>query len=183
MQKMKKISYICCFLAFLFSFVISVSAHGGRTDGNGGHNSDSGYHYHHGYPAHQHYDIDDDGQIDCPYDFDDKTDHSPGDKNTTNKYQKPSLEAADKEVSFFDIVSKVISVVILTLLFTIIILLCGAGIHLFIFALVKCSLYFIVQKISKEVSDNTNDILNRISYAVPITISFVLGLILSLHLV
>jgi len=52
-----------------------VFAHSGRTDGNGGHtDSDTGeYHYHHGYPAHDHYDIDDDGDLDCPYDFDDKT--------------------------------------------------------------------------------------------------------------
>ena len=33
---------------------VTVSAHGGRTDSQGGHNSPSGYHYHHGYPAHQH---------------------------------------------------------------------------------------------------------------------------------
>lgn len=54
---------------------ITVFAHGGNTDANGGHtNSSTGeYHYHHGYPAHQHTDIDGDGDIDCPYDFDDKT--------------------------------------------------------------------------------------------------------------
>lgn len=59
------------FLVFaLFSFL-----HSGRTDANGGHwdYSSGEYHYHHGYPAHDHYDIDDDGDIDCPYDFDDKT--------------------------------------------------------------------------------------------------------------
>ena len=34
----------------------SSSSHSGKTDGNGGHyNSSTGeYHYHHGYPAHQH---------------------------------------------------------------------------------------------------------------------------------
>mgnify|MGYP004563672671 FL=1 len=47
-------------------------AHSGRTDADGGHyNSDTGeYHYHHGYPAHQHTD----GV--CPYNFKDKTNHS-----------------------------------------------------------------------------------------------------------
>ena len=58
---------ICCFLP---SFV---SAHPGGTDANGGHvDTDTGqYHYHHGYPAHDHYDMDKDGIIDCPYNFED----------------------------------------------------------------------------------------------------------------
>lgn len=69
-------------LAFLLAFLLLLSptvlAHGGKTDANGGHydRSTGEYHYHHGYPAHQHYDIDGDGVADCPYDFDDKTDHS-----------------------------------------------------------------------------------------------------------
>ena len=39
-------------------------AHGGRTDGSGGHNDrqNGGYHYHHGRPAHNHY------KGHCPYD-------------------------------------------------------------------------------------------------------------------
>lgn len=43
--------------------------HGGRTDGNGGHydRSSGEYHYHHGYSAHDHYDMDGDGIVDCPY--------------------------------------------------------------------------------------------------------------------
>lgn len=55
--------------------LLTVSAHPGRTDGNGGHtDSDTGdYHYHHGYEAHAHFDIDGDGTIDCPFDFDDQT--------------------------------------------------------------------------------------------------------------
>lgn len=50
-------------------FTISVSAHSGGTDANGGHyNRSTGeYHYHHGYPAHQHVD----GV--CPYDKSNKT--------------------------------------------------------------------------------------------------------------
>lgn len=49
--------------------LVSVSAHPGRTDKNGGHynHSTGEYHYHHGYPAHQHID----GV--CPYDYDDRT--------------------------------------------------------------------------------------------------------------
>lgn len=58
----------------------SVSAHQGRTDTNGGHtdNSTGEYHYHHGYPAHDHYDMDGDGDEDCPYDFKDQTGSSSG---------------------------------------------------------------------------------------------------------
>ena len=56
----------------------SVSAHPGSTDSDGGHtdHSTGEYHYHHGYEAHSHYDMDGDGVVDCPYDFDNQTDHS-----------------------------------------------------------------------------------------------------------
>ena len=56
--------------AIMLSF--SVFAHPGKTDANGGHYSRANgiYHYHHGYEGHYHTD----GL--CPYDFDDKTDHS-----------------------------------------------------------------------------------------------------------
>lgn len=47
----------------------SAFAHPGRTDANGGHydRATGEYHFHHGYPAHQHT-----GGA-CPYDFDDQT--------------------------------------------------------------------------------------------------------------
>lgn len=50
------------------------AAHPGRTDENGGHRDSSTgeYHYHHGYPAHQH-----ENGI-CPYDYDDRTGWSSG---------------------------------------------------------------------------------------------------------
>ena len=59
---------------------VAALAHGGRTDANGGHydRSTGEYHYHHGYPEHQHTDIDGDGVDDCPYDFVDKTNHNGG---------------------------------------------------------------------------------------------------------
>lgn len=52
----------------ILAFSFTVWAHPGRTDSSGGHyNRSTGeYHYHHGYPAHQH----PDGV--CPYDFDDE---------------------------------------------------------------------------------------------------------------
>ena len=74
---MKKIFIV---FAILFSFIFSVSvyAHQGKTDGNGGHidHSTGEYHYHHGYSAHQHKDLDGDGDVDCPYKFVDKTNHN-----------------------------------------------------------------------------------------------------------
>ena len=50
--------------------IVSSLAHSGRTDGSGGHyDRDTGeYHYHHGYPAHQH------NNGECPYDISNKPD-------------------------------------------------------------------------------------------------------------
>ena len=85
-------------LFFVFFLVLSsvVYAHGGRTDGNGGHynRSDGSYHYHHGYSAHSHYDMDGDGDEDCPYEFEDKTDHNSNSSSgisTTKKDDKNSI--------------------------------------------------------------------------------------------
>ena len=115
-----RIRYSLCLTLFTLVFLlpllsISVSAHPGKTDANGGHtNRSTGeYHYHHGYSAHSHYDMDGDGDIDCPYDFDDQTDHNSSDRaeshskgdvvipNTQKGDSKPS------QISFADIVLKI----------------------------------------------------------------------------
>lgn len=84
--------FILFFLLLLLCFPIVSLAHPGRTDANGGHydRSTGEYHYHHGYPAHQHTD-----GI-CPYDYDESTnessytpssklaEHSDGSLNNTN---------------------------------------------------------------------------------------------------
>ena len=49
-------------LLLLFILPVSALAHPGGTDANGGHYDGSEYHYHHGYPAHQH------TNGVCPYD-------------------------------------------------------------------------------------------------------------------
>ena len=69
MRTQFKILTILCLVGLLFALSITSSAHSGKTDGNGGHyNNDTGeYHYHHGYPAHQH------TNGECPYDFKDNT--------------------------------------------------------------------------------------------------------------
>lgn len=61
-------------IVLLLSLPLVVFAHSGRTDSSGGHydRSTGEYHYHHGYPAHQHTN----GY--CPYNFDDNTDHGEG---------------------------------------------------------------------------------------------------------
>ena len=69
--------------------------HSGKTDSRGGHfnHSTGEYHYHHGYSAHDHYDMDGDGIVDCPYTFKDNTNSKNGtsksESNTNNK-QKSS---------------------------------------------------------------------------------------------
>ena len=86
---------MCCLPMYSF-------AHPGRTDSNGGHTDKSTgeYHYHHGYPAHDHWDIDGDGTIDCPYNFDDQTNHNSGNNNgigsETNTQKKPHDDATQQ---------------------------------------------------------------------------------------
>lgn len=60
---MKKILFIIISVLLLTALSFTTFAHSGRTDSKGGHrdNINGGYHYHHGYPAHQHTD----GE--CPY--------------------------------------------------------------------------------------------------------------------
>lgn len=77
-----------CAVIILLCVLICVptSAHSGRTDSKGGHTNHSTgeYHYHHGYPEHQHIN----GK--CPYDFDDKTG-----KNSGNNSGKSSVAKAE----------------------------------------------------------------------------------------
>lgn len=80
---MKRVSAL--FLSFIF-LICSASAHPGRTDSSGGHHvSATGeYHYHHGYPAHEH------KNGICPYDYVDKTGSSSG--STTSKKEESKSE-------------------------------------------------------------------------------------------
>lgn len=82
----KKTLIICLTVCLFYLLISPVLAHPGRTDGSGGHtdHSTGEYHYHHGYSAHDHYDMDDDGLVDCPYDFNDKTGHSSGSGNSSS---------------------------------------------------------------------------------------------------
>lgn len=67
MKKAFKISLILMsIVVIILGSCVAVFAHPGKTDSDGGHfdRSTGEYHYHHGYPAHQH----ENGT--CPYDFD-----------------------------------------------------------------------------------------------------------------
>lgn len=77
---------LCAFM--LLALAVPSFAHSGGTDGNGGHyNRSTGeYHYHHGYPAHQHTD-----GI-CPYDYDDKT----GENSGSSSPKKAAPDTAEK---------------------------------------------------------------------------------------
>lgn len=83
-------------IALCLCLSVVVSAHPGSTHSDGGHfNRSTGeYHYHHGYPAHEHSDMDGDGNLDCPYLFDDKTESS---KNDT----EPVKKANSKKSKFY----------------------------------------------------------------------------------
>lgn len=70
---MKRISVLLITILLLL-LTVPAYAHPGKTDANGGHydRSTDEYHYHHGYPAHQH------PSGVCPYGFDDRTGHNSG---------------------------------------------------------------------------------------------------------
>lgn len=72
MRKRYLIPILACIL--LLSCCTAAYAHPGATDANGGHydHSTGEYHYHHGYPAHQH----PDGR--CPYNYKDRTGQNSG---------------------------------------------------------------------------------------------------------
>ena len=78
-------------LLFLFFSVTVVSAHPGRTDSDGGHydQSTGTYHYHHGYPAHQH------NNDKCPYDFIDLTNSFSGSTDTIEDPDDSFVDSTD----------------------------------------------------------------------------------------
>ena len=84
-MKIKWGLFVGCVLIILIS--LTAYAHPGRTDANGGHydRSTGEYHYHHGYPAHQHYDMNGDGVVDCPYNFYDQTGRKSGGSSTKQR--------------------------------------------------------------------------------------------------
>ena len=99
---MKKAVPLCALLIFLLLQPIALVAyaHPGRTDGRGGHTNHSTgeYHYHHGQSAHDHYDMDGDCILDCPYDFNDTTDHSSESSKASSKSIKVKVQKDDNKI-------------------------------------------------------------------------------------
>lgn len=93
-------------LIMLCSLTVPALAHSGKTDEDGGHyDSETGeYHYHHGYPAHDHYDMDGDGYVDCPYDFDDRTGWNSGSSGSSTQYSTNTVEQEVKTVPVLTVV-------------------------------------------------------------------------------
>lgn len=98
MRNKSLLSIIIIFIVLILS-ISKVYGHSGRTDTNGGHyNRSTGeYHYHHGYPAHQHYN----GV--CPYlsqNIDDKESQSSNIRFTgTEEEIKRKQEMYDRIIS------------------------------------------------------------------------------------
>jgi hypothetical protein len=102
-MKIKNISVFLIIVCLITSFSLPVFAHSGKTDANGGHydSSTGEYHYHHGYPEHQHTN----GK--CPYDYEDKTNHQSRNSSST-------ISSEDNTPGIF---SHIISFVIWALIF------------------------------------------------------------------
>ena len=104
----RKISLVLTVLFLLAILLpIAASAHKGKTDAYGGHydRSTGEYHYHHGFEAHQHYDINGDGVPDCPYDFEDRTNHTSGTSSGSSRSSGITSETTPPE--FFTVVKEV----------------------------------------------------------------------------
>lgn len=86
------------FLLLLILLCIPTAAHSGGTDENGGHidHSTGEYHYHHGYPAHQH-----DGGV-CPYNFADKSGSTSGSSEKSGGSATVSLPSEREGPRFGD---------------------------------------------------------------------------------
>lgn len=128
---MKKNLIIFCIVTMcVLLFSIFATAHPGKTDSNGGHinHSTGEYHYHHGYPAHSHYDMDEDGIRDCPYDLDDKTNHNSSSGNSSNSsdqnnktsnstsISESNTQKTKKTITFGKVVGIIISIIPLSLI-------------------------------------------------------------------
>lgn len=83
---MKRISGLLM-AVLLLALTVPAYAHPGKTDANGGHyNRSTGeYHYHHGYPEHQH-----PGGV-CPYAYDDRTGYNSGTSSVPSSSDEPYI--------------------------------------------------------------------------------------------
>lgn len=87
---MKRLLAVLLIIPIVLLLSTTVSAHSGRTDSNGGHyNHETGeYHYHHGYPEHQHIN----GQ--CPYLIKEKEKQEILEQKKDTNYKKEDNESS-----------------------------------------------------------------------------------------
>lgn len=106
--QLKRILTFLFILAFPLLLVFRVYAHPGKTDEYGGHydRSTGEYHYHHGFEAHQHVDLNGDGTPDCPFEFVDKTGQNSGGSGYASSFVSSSAETKPPE--YFTIVKEVV---------------------------------------------------------------------------
>lgn len=112
MKEMKKsivFLFLCLFLAS--STAINAFCHSGDTDASGGHidRSTGEYHYHHGYPAHDHYDMDEDGDVDCPYNFVDQTGVNSDSSSSNSSYYGDPPSNNDNVIIKTEVVTKTVT--------------------------------------------------------------------------
>lgn len=111
---MKKYFAFFCLFLILLSLPMTISAHSGRTDSQGGHynHSTGEYHYHHGYSAHQH------PNGICPYDLS----YSKEKENIQEKIEEMREESKEQEkkrnerAKVFFYVSSIASIILYILL-------------------------------------------------------------------
>lgn len=105
---------IALVLAIIILFCAPVFAHSGKTDSKGGHNDrqNGGYHYHHGYPAHDH------TNGICPYEYDDKTGQSSvgAESYVQYTYSSSSVEKP-KEVKWYTSAGNIVGIILFVILF------------------------------------------------------------------
>lgn len=102
MWPLKRLLAILLVLSSITLLALSAFAHPGSTDNDGGHfdRTTGEYHYHHGYPAHSHYDKNGDGIVDCPYNFDDQTNHDGGNDNKTKDSHNTNKNGQKKKIDW-----------------------------------------------------------------------------------
>ena len=98
---MKKTLLFVLLLIFALSITATALAHPGGTDSQGGHidHSTGEYHFHHGKDPHQHEDVDGDGVLDCPYDFEDTTGETSGSNSSYTSYENRNEAVVDTNTS------------------------------------------------------------------------------------
>lgn len=186
MKNQKRICFItvCLILALCLQLLaIVTTAHPGRTDANGGHynHSTGGYHYHHGYSAHQHYDMNGDGIKDCPFEFKDQTNHSNSSNNnyTSDDYKNNDYKTNDnleslEKLTFGDVLLIILKIIGKTLL----ILLMGMVGWFWIYSVL---LYFLTWAEEKFFNKSIKFSANIISIIVIVVVVIIISSIIVLH--